>query len=775
VRNLFLLALILVAAVSNCDAQTRGGRTADRARYAARGFIENKGQFAEGRGRATPTVLFKGSVEGVDVYLTTDGVSYVFAKFTKEGERAGDRQRPGDGLDAGERGRVEWRRVDMRLAGARIRKENVSAERPVAQGYFNYYLTHCPQGVTKVYAFHQVTVREIYPGIDWRLTDDETHGFKNEFLIHPGASPNDIGMVYTGAGNVAADGDGKTLRVRTALGEIEEGALLSHQGDPSQPVNSRYVVSGSAARFAVGRYDARRDLVVDPPLHLVWATLYGGNRYDGPWSLATDAANNLYVVGYTGSTDFPTQPAGSAYLGLAPASGAFQTAFIIKFDHNGARQWATYYGSSTGSGQDIATGVVADKFGNLYVAGQTTAAGNDFPTMPPAGGGVTIQATNAGGPDAFLLKFDAAGVREWATLYGGSGYDAARGVTSDPAGNVYTVGLSVSPDLPTTPPPGAPSNWQSVNAGGMDAFVMKHNPSGTREWAMYYGGSDIDYGLAITWHNTAAFAGVCVTGTTRSPDLPLKSVFASYNQPAMGGTQDAFILAVSVGGSRAWATYYGGAGEDYGLGIASGWNYALYVTGRSNPVANTPANSFPTQNPGGGAYYQPAYSLPPPYSSATSYASVDAFVLMFGPGFGRLWATLFGGTSFEYGNGVVTDSTYAQGRVHITGSTASTDLPVYNPGGNVYFDGTYNGGDDVFLATFSRTGVQEWTTYVGGGGSDYPRSIGASGLNCLFVTGEFNSQPGTLPLLDPGGVYFQNTSSISNGNWDEGFVAKFCY
>jgi hypothetical protein len=147
---------------------------------------------------------------------------------------------------------------------------------------------------------------------------------------------------------------------------------------------------------------------------------------------------------------------------------------------------------------------------------------------------------------------------------------------------------------------------------------------------------------------------------------------------------------------------------------------------------------------------------------------------MFDGRFGRLWATLFGGTSFDYGKGVATVFDYTQGQVHLTGTTASTDLPVYNPGGNVYFDGTHNGGDDVFLATFSRTGVRQWTTYAGGSGVDFPRAVGASSLNCLFVTGEFNSTPSTLPLLDPANVYFQNTSSVGVGG-DEGFVMKFCY
>lgn len=767
-RKLILLTTTLVAALFHCDAQVREFNASAAARHHVVGFVENKGQFVDARGKPIPKVLFKASLDGVDVYVTTDGITYVFSKTVKE--RVRERQRAGVGLDGVERGRVEWRRVDMRLSGASIRREQVSAERPAAQGYFNYYLSHIPQGVTRVSAFQQVTIREVYPGVDWRLSGDGGRGMKSEFVIHPGARADAIRMSFGGAGRVAASRDGSSLRVKTTLGEIEEGPLVSHQGDPNRPVTSRYAVRGNEARFVVGKYDARRDLIIDPPLHLVWATLYGGGGADGPCSLAFDASNNVYVAGYTSSTNFPTQPMGSAYVGTAYSNVSNTDAFIIKFDQAGARQWATYYGSP---GQDLAYGVAADKWGNVYIAGETSGTGSTFPTAAPSNSTVTVQTSNAGSSDAFLVKFDPAGAREWATLYGGSGYDVARGVAADPFGNVYTAGMTISSDLPTNPPPGGSATWQPNNAGAMDAFVTKYNSTGAREWATYYGGSGMDAGWAITWHNTPIFAGVCVAGSTRSTDLPLKTLSVSYNQPTPGGNEDAFVLAVSANGSRAWATYYGGDGDDTALGIASGWNYALYVTGRTAPVSTTPANSFPTQNPGGGAFYQPSYSVLPPYSAGTSYASGDAFILMFDHRFSRLWATLFGGTNNESGRAVTVDFDFNTGSFHLTGTTASTDLPVYNPGGNVYFDGTHNGGEDVFLASFNRAGVQQWTTYAGGDAVDFPRSIGANSLGCLFVAGEFNSTPGTLPLLNPGGVYFQNTSSVGSGA-DEGFVMKFC-
>ena len=97
------------------------------------------------------------------------------------------------------------------------------------------------------------------------------------------------------------------------------------------------------------------------------------------------------------------------------------------------RLWATYYG---GSGNDNAYGVATDASGNVYMAGQTDGASGI------ASGG--FQNTFGGAADAFLVKFDAAGNRLWATYYGGTGSDGGYAVTTDASGNVYLGGYTSS-------------------------------------------------------------------------------------------------------------------------------------------------------------------------------------------------------------------------------------------------------------------------------------------------------------------------------------------
>ena len=79
----------------------------------------------------------------------------------------------------------------------------------------------------------------------------------------------------------------------------------------------------------------------------------------------------------------------------------------------------------------------------------------------------------------------------WATGIGGEEDDATLGLVTDSSGVSFITGYCAgSPDFP-----GAP---RFVCRGAYDAFVARFDVTGRATWAMRVGGTNSDYGQAIT-------------------------------------------------------------------------------------------------------------------------------------------------------------------------------------------------------------------------------------------------------------------------------------
>jgi len=76
-----------------------------------------------------------------------------------------------------------------------------------------------------------------------------------------------------------------------------------------------------------------------------------------------------------------------------------------------------------------------------------TTSSTNFPTTAP------LQATLAGGADAFVTKVSADGTAKvFSTYLGGSGTDQGFALALDAVGNVYLTGSTSSIDFPTVGP-----------------------------------------------------------------------------------------------------------------------------------------------------------------------------------------------------------------------------------------------------------------------------------------------------------------------------------
>ncbi len=711
------------------------------------GFIENKGQIANDKGELVPEVLFKASTHGADVYITTQGITYVFIKEKLSGEK--DEKRDSFSLC----------RLDMDFIGANIRKDHILKEYSLTN-HLNYFRSHCPDGIMNVKIFGKVTVKDIYPGIDWVLYLEKDKGMKYDFVVHPYADPDDISIAYKGAGQITQI-DGSNLRITTPFGEVNEGNLISYISDGNE-IDSKYLVEGNNVRFILGDYDNASTLIIDPPL--IWATYYGGSDEDYGNGIATGPSGSVYITGYTynSAIPFPTlNPGGSAY--FTAASATFDV-FILKFSPSGILLWGTHYASTW---RESAFAITTDDGGNVYVTGSVQKGGGNFPTYDP-GGGAYFQGTFLPGhlgAHLFILKFDSSGVRKWATQYGGTNWAVGYGITTN-GPNLYVTGYTNSSDFPLLDPGGGA--YYDGTLSGYDAFILRFDTSGVRIWATLYGGSGNDYGAGKAVGNyfcvsnggngiiTDPAGNVYVTGSTGSADFPTLSPY----QAATGGGVDAFLLKFSSTGVRQWATYHGGSGDDIGYGIVTDDAGDIFVSGSSAYDAATP---FPTMNPGGGAYFQTV-------NGNGGGTGIDAFAIKYNPSGTMSWGTLYGGDGTDIAYNMSIDDCQ---NIYIAGSSTSTaSFSTLNPGGGTYYQAASGGMSDAFMLQFDSSGVSNWATYYGGNKTDIGRCITIAPAGHLWITGETNSLSG-MSTIDPGGGTYYQAALSGGSNWADMFILKF--
>jgi hypothetical protein len=111
-------------------------------------------------------------------------------------------------------------------------------------------------------------------------------------------------------------------------------------------------------------------------LTMKWSTYYGGNAQDAGTGIATDKSGQMYVSGFTFSTNFPVDSFTGAF--YQPVNHGNSDGFIARFSDLGVRSWSTYKGDSC---YQYPYEIAYDrKFNKFYVAGEgLLACGQSLP------------------------------------------------------------------------------------------------------------------------------------------------------------------------------------------------------------------------------------------------------------------------------------------------------------------------------------------------------------------------------------------------------------
>jgi hypothetical protein len=470
---------------------------------------------------------------------------------------------------------------------------------------------------------------------------------------------------------------------------------------------------GTTVTVTAGTVSGQTTVSVAPhptgTLHTVLSTYLGGSDEEMLRDITVDAQGNMFMVGQSASTDFPTTTGV-----LSPTfncCGIFpHDATITKTTSSGGMIWSTYLG---GINYERAYAVEVDAQGYIYATGR---GGAGFPTtsgsfQPSFGGGPN---TGLYGPqDAWVCKIKPDGsAAVWCSYIGTSDNGIMRDIAIDGNGDVYVAGGVTNAGYPAA---WFANAYQKTIHGQQDLIIAKIKGDGSQVlWATYLGGTGREVeGVSLRLDSQG---NVIIMDDTYSSDAPV----VNAAQGTLRGTTDLYVAKLSPDGSQLlYATYLGGSGsesiETHGLWLDAQDN--AFVTGTTTSTdVQTTSNAYQKKFGGGQS---------------------DVVVWKISPTGAILACTYVGGTGGEGPDGAGVDQ---QGNFYFGGNTTSPNFPLTvpsNPGGLSDLIGVKLSGDLSQLLFSAR---------FGGSGDDIARSALVDALGNFYIVG--NTDSPNFPTLN---------------------------
>lgn len=579
----------------------------------------------------------------------------------------------------------------VRIGFSGARRPVITGEDPLP-GHANYFFGKDPsKWRTDVPTFRRVVAHGVYEGIDLAYYGSG-NDLEYDFIVHPGADPNQIRLSFRGTDRVEQEAVSGDLVLHLPGGAIRQHLPVVYQEDGGRRtrLQARYTRTRSGTfAFDIARFDRTKELVIDPELG--WSTYLGGSGNDYLTAIAVDAAGSTYVAGYTDSATLPN-------FAPNPVSSGLSSVIVAKLDPTGSYLvYATYLGSG------VPLGLAVNAAGEAFVAGFAYSA--DFPTTPHA-----FQTLFIAGTDGFVTRINSSGNGLiYSTLMGrGSTYISGIGV--DAADNAHFAGVTDSPKYPTI---GA---IQSTLNGSSDAVFSILNASGTGLlYSTFLGGRSANGWPAIVVDSSG---NTYLTGSTGSSGFPTTP--GSF-QPALDG--GGWVAKFSADNALVYSTY---------LGPAAGAALAVDSDGNAYVAGYTRAVNLPV-TPG---------ALKPSFNGSND----DSFVTKLNAsGTALVYSTYLGGSNFDEISGIAVD---ASGNAYVCGYTQSSDFPIVNG-----MKGHLDGLSDAFVTKIDPAGHSIlFSTLLGGSNHDGAMSIHVNAAgNEIWIAGDtYSSDFPTVHSLTPG-------------------------
>lgn len=294
-------------------------------------------------------------------------------------------------------------------------------------------------------------------GVDAMVVQGGNRGGADTFFgkAIPAATSNSLAYASYFGGSGADFATGIAL---TAQGKIWIAGYTNSPDFPSTG-DATQAISASGTDLFVARFDISKSGLDGEE----YCSYLGWNGQDVATGMKMDSSGQLWITGYTFSTDF------QATNGLRSQLSGTSDAFVLRYDPAKAGQpnpvtYATLIG---GSATDVIYGITFLPNGRVALAGYTFSP--DFAVI-----GEERPRSLVGGAKAFVVRLDAARGADsvtYSNLLAGTLNDVGTAVAADASGLLYLTGYTFSRDFPVT-------NGSVKQSGGgqSQSFVVTMRP-----------------------------------------------------------------------------------------------------------------------------------------------------------------------------------------------------------------------------------------------------------------------------------------------------------
>ncbi len=444
----------------------------------------------------------------------------------------------------------------------------------------------------------------------------------------------------------------------------------------------------------------------------------GVGDHPGAYSVAAvDASGNIYVAGSFVSS---TITFGSITL----TKKGLENLFFAKFDASGEVLWAK---SAGGKAIDIATSIVLDVSGNIYVTG-------DFSSPSITFDSTTLIHTTNYGQDVFLTKYNANGNVLWAKSTGGTKAKVlVNSAAVDVSGNIYLAGSFTSPTI-TFGSIILTKDSDSYN----NFYLAKYDSNGNALWAKSTGGfNDAATSVALDASGNIYLAGWFSRSTITFGDYTLKN---THN-----ATDDIFLVKYNADGNVLWAKSAGGKLSDKVSSIAVDALGNIFVAGSFISSTITFDSIILTKS----------YT----FGKGDFNTNSNFYLAKYNANGNVLWAKSTGGMD----DGATSVASDASGNIYLAGYFRDWTITF----GSYTLKNTLSGANDIFLVKYNTDGNVLWAKGAGGKHYDDIYSIALDASGNIYITGKFDS-----PTIAFGSTILNNIHGPMNSRSWNIFLAK---